>query len=245
MAMSCPVSFYSENSRIVIGMITIVLCAFSFLLQLLMIKVTYTLSGWKANYTFTLLSMICSISAIFYVSEFISHICFVIDLPQSVLNQFFGSFFIATYFVNVIVNVSLVLHCVLFVLTPFRAELYLTSRLLKIYIILIIIFYIVSVILMCTQTTDVYYCSNTMIRYFHHPALVNWTNKICNYFIGISTTIGYTVMISFLIAKRNMTCRDNHYLRMTLQSDLDPGIFFSPRSPLSHDDEEFCTKRYL
>ncbi|KAK5979225.1 hypothetical protein GCK32_013048, partial [Trichostrongylus colubriformis] len=187
------------------------------------LQVTRAFSGWESNYSFSLLCFISSIGTLFYAEEFVGHILFLIDTPAVPIDQFFGAMFMACFLVETMAGISLVVHRVVHIATPFKAERIFTPVVLKIHMILLVAFFLTLVAVLCSPLAGVMYCPDTMDRYAEFGPVtgaVFGLNKMCNYMVGISTFTAYAIIVVVLFVRGNITFHTNAELRMMLQVSI-------------------------
>ncbi|EYC21184.1 hypothetical protein Y032_0020g42 [Ancylostoma ceylanicum] len=219
-AMECAEPFFSDVAHKIVGVETILLCIFSFILQVLLLKMTHKFCGWQSDFSYTLIRMMNIVGAIFYATEFVGHLRFILFTPNATIDRFIGAVFMACFLTDTLIGMCLVAHRVVYTIIPFKAERILTPVVLKIILLFIAVYFIAMTCFMCTPVAGVMYCPRSMTRYIVKASLtmvINWMNTVSNYLVGISTVTAYTFLLIFLFIRGNITFRSNAELRMMVQ----------------------------
>ncbi|RCN29901.1 hypothetical protein ANCCAN_24334 [Ancylostoma caninum] len=211
---------------------------------------THKFCGWQSDFSYTLLRMMNIVGAIFYATEFVGHLRFILSTPYATIDRFIGAVFMACFLTDTLIGMCLVAHRVVYTIIPFKAERILTPVVLKISLLFIAVYFVAMTCFMCTPVAGVMYCPRSMTRYIVKASLtvvINGMNTVSNYLVGISTITAYTFLLIFLFIRGNITFRSNAELRMMVQASyyrLEREILASPKKRqsnrlASHNKPEF------
>ncbi|WKY08929.1 hypothetical protein Q1695_001811 [Nippostrongylus brasiliensis] len=218
--MPCPEPSFLGPMHVVVTIDVLLLCLFSFALQLIMIKVTHKFSGWQSDYSFSLLRLISVFGVIFFASEFVAHVRFAMYVTVATIDRVIGAIFLASFFVVTVAQLSLVTHRVIYTVVPFKVGRFLTPTVLKVHYALIVLVYVALIAVMCTPLAGVAFCPDSLRRFYIDvpgSMVIRWINKVFNYLVGVSTLSAYAIVIGVLVARGNIRMRSNAEMRMMMQ----------------------------
>ncbi|VDL81337.1 unnamed protein product [Nippostrongylus brasiliensis] len=161
----CPEPFMSESLRKIVIVETLFICIVSFFAQLAMLRATKRLSGWKSDFSFTIMIFMSAVAIQLYFGEIISHIRFALAVDTDLIDKILGAAFMTSFLTDVLLSITMIFHRVAYTFYPFAAPRVLNSTVLKTYLCMIGLFHLAMLGILISPLTGFIFCPKSLARF--------------------------------------------------------------------------------